>query len=88
VSWPLLWLVGVVVATLVTPHGWILVALAVFDASLLVVVVARRIEPPGPRRMVLLRWLSSTAQYYACGSFCESLRCRVDSCFVLYSGGG
>ena len=65
VSWPLLWLVGVVVATLVTPYGWILVAFAVLDAAVLVVHVARRIEPPRSQRRVLFRWLSSSAQYHA-----------------------
>jgi hypothetical protein len=65
VAWSPLWVVGVVVATFVSSYGWVLVGLSVVDVALLLLHVARRIEPPRSQRKVLARWLSTNAQYHA-----------------------
>ena len=65
VGWSPLWVVGVVVAMFVSSYGLVLVGLSVVDMALLVLRVARRIEPPRSQRKVLARWLSSNAQYHA-----------------------
>jgi hypothetical protein len=63
VAWPWLFMAGFVLATLVTPYGLIVVALAAGDAALLLRRVVRRLEPTN--RRVLRLWLTYPAQYQA-----------------------